>query len=181
MSSMRESSEAVNEPEVVTHTFVGDGAVPNNEGLPVVIYRSAVALPPSDPASLFEALFERHRWGGSWRDGILSFDHFHSGAHEALGIYAGSVSVRLGGKHGMAVSAGAGDVIVLPAGTGHRKLGSRGSLGVVGAYPQGQQPDMCRPDPGTCRERGARAARVPLPAMDPVYGAGGPLLELWSR
>src|SRR5688572_23571431 len=43
------------------------------------------------------------------------------------------------------VTAKPGDVIVLPAGTGHKKLSSRGALGIVGAYPEGQHPDTCMP------------------------------------
>jgi uncharacterized protein YjlB len=76
------------------------------------------------------------------------------------------------------VSARPGDVIVLPAGTGHRKLASKGALGVVGAYPRGQQdPDLCRTSVDGSSER---IARVPLPDQDPVHGAGGPLFAHWA-
>jgi uncharacterized protein YjlB len=74
------------------------------------------------------------------------------------------------------VTANPGDVIVLPAGTGHKKLSSRGDLGVVGAYPEGQHPDTCR----TFSKNHLQAiARVPLPACDPVHGPGGPLFTYW--
>jgi len=80
------------------------------------------------------------------------------------------------------VTARPGDVIVLPAGTGHKKLSSKGSLGIVGAYPMGQQhPDMCRPPVANVEAKAEAVARVALPDCDPVYGADGPLFSHWAR
>ena len=101
------------------------------------------------------------------------FHHYHSNSHEALGVYSGEVTVQFGGDGGVTVTAKPGDVIVLPAGTGHKKLSSRGALGVVGAYPEGADPDLCRAGV-------IKIADVPLPACDPVYGPGGPLFEHWK-
>ncbi|NIR29614.1 MAG: cupin domain-containing protein [Gammaproteobacteria bacterium] len=169
----------LNEPEILTHRFDDDGAVPNNPRLPLIVYRQAVNLPDNDPAHVFEVLFARNGWGGSWRNGILPFNHFHSTAHEVLGIYSGSATVQLGGEGGVTVTLEPGDVAVLPAGTGHRKLRSSGSLGVVGAYPNGQRPDMCRAEKGIARVQVAQVAQVTLPGADPVYGPDGPLFEHW--
>ena len=107
------------------------------------------------------------------------FHHYHSSAHEALGVYSGEVTVRFGGEHGVDVVACPGDVVVLPAGTGHKKLSSRGPLGVVGAYPAGQDPDTRTLLLVGSRRDVEAVARVPLPAGDPVFGAQGPLLEHW--
>ncbi len=171
----------LNAPEILTHRFEDDDAVPNNPTLPVVVYRRAVNLPEDDPARVFEALFTRNGWAGAWRNGILPFHHFHSTAHEVLGVYSGAATVQLGGEHGASVTLEPGDVAVLPAGTGHRKLRSSGSLGVVGAYPAGQRPDMCRAEKGIAAAQAARVAEVGLPAADPVYGPDGPLFEHWHR
>jgi uncharacterized protein YjlB len=78
------------------------------------------------------------------------------------------------------ITARPGDVIVLPAGTGHKKLSSRGALGIVGAYPAGQHPDMCTPLLSNSTRNAAAIARVGLPWCDPVYGRVGPLFEHWT-
>jgi uncharacterized protein YjlB len=89
--------------------------------------------------------------------------------------------VQFGGDGGVVVTARPGDVIVLPAGTGHKRLSSRGALGIVGAYPAGGHPDMCRPPESNSQRSADAVARVPLPECDPVYGAGGPLFTHWMR
>jgi uncharacterized protein YjlB len=73
-----------------------------------------------------------------------------------------------------------GDVLVLPAGTGHRNLGASPDLQVVGAYPDGMRWDLRRGDPAEHDEVVASIAAVPLPGADPVAGADGPLTGLWA-
>lgn len=159
-----------------THNFEDDGGIPNSL-LPVLIYQGAVGRDAG--AAAYEDLFADHGWLGAWRDGIFPFHHFHSTAHEVLGIAAGSASVMLGGPQGETFALTPGDVVVLPAGTGHRNLGSSADLLVIGAYPNGMRWDLRRGDPAEHDEVLANIARVPLPDKDPVKGAGGPLLELW--
>ena len=158
-----------------THRFADDGAIPNSP-LPALVYHGVEA---ATQAADCEALFGANGWGGHWRSGILHEHHFHSTAHEALGIVAGRASVMLGGPGGERVEIGAGDVLVLPAGTGHCRLESSDDLLVVGAYPPGQAWDMRYGDPSEHDEVLANIAAVALPQTDPVLGAGGPLVELW--
>lgn len=153
-----------------TYRFADDGAIPNNR-LPVLVYHGVEDA---------ERLFARHGWGGEWRDGIFDFHHFHSTAHEVLGILAGRATVMLGGPGGERFEVAAGDVLVLPAGTGHRNLGSSSDLLVAGAYPRGQRWDLRRGDPGEHDEVLANIAAVALPETDPVAGPAGPLIELWG-
>jgi len=167
-------------PRVVAHLLAPDGAVPNHPRWPLLVYPGAVAISGSDPAAAFERLFDRNRWPAAWRNGVFPFHHFHTTAHEALGVYSGEVTVQFGGDRGIAITARPGDVIVLPAGTGHKKLASRGELGVVGAYPAGQHPDTNTPLLASARRASEAVARVPLPARDPVLGADGPLFEYWK-
>jgi len=144
----------------------------NHPRWPLLVYPRAVAISGSDPASLFEELFTRNGWPAAWRNGVFPFHHYHSNAHEVLGVYSGEVTVQFGGDAGVKVVARPGDVIVLPATTRHKKLSSRGELGVVGAYPAGAEPDTCIPPV-------RKSAAVPLPSGDPVFGKGGPLFEHW--
>jgi uncharacterized protein YjlB len=166
--------------KVLAHLLAPDGAIPNHPRWPLLVYPGAVAIAGPDPAAAFEALFARNRWPAAWRNGVHPFHHYHSNGHEALGVYSGEVTVQFGGGAGVTITARPGDVIVLPAGTGHRKLSSHGSLGVVGAYPEGQHPDTCVPPLARRAKNESAIASVPLPALDPVLGAGGPLFEYWK-
>lgn len=161
-----------------TYTFDDDGGIPNSR-LPVLVYSGVVDGDAG--AGVYEELFAGHGWLGAWRDGIYPFHHFHSTAHEVLGIAAGRAEVMLGGPGGQRFELRAGDVVVLPAGTGHRNLGSSPDLLVVGAYPNGMDWDLRRGDPAEHDEVLANIGRVPLPDQDPVRGEGGPLVEIWGR
>jgi uncharacterized protein YjlB len=162
--------------------FRDDGQTPNNPHFPLLIYRSPVRLDPDfDSAAIFETLFAAHGWRGGWRDGIYDFNHFHTGTHEVLGIARGRAKVRFGGAGGKLVELRAGDVAVLPAGTGHERLSKSRDLLVVGAYPKTGRYDEPRPFE-VDHARAVRAiAKVAAPPSDPVYGARGPLKQLWRR
>jgi uncharacterized protein YjlB len=167
---------------VAAHLLKPSGAVPNHPRWPLLVYPQAVEIAGDDPAAAFEHLFGANDWPAAWRNGVYPFHHFHTTAHEALGVYSGEVTVQFGGEGGVVVTAHPGDVIVLPAGVGHKKISSRGSLGIVGAYPAGQRADMnvAQDARATGSAKAFQAvARVPLPACDPVYGATGPLFEHW--
>jgi uncharacterized protein YjlB len=168
-------------PPVVAHQLAPGGAIPNHPHWPLLVYPAAVEIAGSDPAAAFEALFDRNRWPAAWRNGVYAHHHFHTTAHEALGVYSGEVTVQFGGDDGIVVTARPGDVIVLPAGTGHKRLSSRGALGVVGAYPAGQHADICTPLLSNRTRHAGAVAQVPLPECDPVYGAEGPLFTYWKR
>ena len=151
----------------------------NHPRWPLLVYPGAVKeIAPET----FEALFTRNKWPAAWRNGVFPFHHYHPNSHEALGVYEGEVTVRFGGREGnmsgVTLTAKPGDVIVLPAGTGHKKISARGALGIVGAYPEG-----CRPQTVTLerffKKAAAVVAGVPLPACDPVLGPGGPLFTYW--
>ena len=163
---------------LVTHLLARGADVPNHPAWPLLFYEKVFDGNAGDLASMFENLFTKNRWPAAWRNGVFPFHHYHPDGHEALGIYSGEVTVQFGGETGVTVTARPGDVIVLPAGTGHKKLSSRGSLGVVGAYPQGAHPETSRH--GFSEKTLAAISAVPLPACDPVYGPGGPLFTYWK-
>ena len=103
------------------YRFKDDGLIPDDPQWPLVIYKSAVRLPVSlDPAAVFEDLFEANGRAYLWRDGIYDYAHYHSGIHEVLGIARGTRRVQFGGPKGRTLILKAGDVAILPAGTGHQ-------------------------------------------------------------
>ena len=114
-------------------------------------------------APAFEGLFHRNGWGSGWRNGIFPFHHYHSTAHEVLGIAEGSAEVRFGGEAGKALIVNAGDAVLIPAGVGHKRLSGSPDLLVIGAYPGGQWADLMREGAGDKSGIRARIAEVPVP------------------
>ena len=145
--------------------------IPNHPRFPVLIYRDVEAI---DGAAAARALFAEHGWGGSWVNGVFDFHHFHSTSHEALAVVAGTATIELGGPQGRAFEVAAGDVLVLPAGTGHRRATARDGFTVVGAYPAGQENyDLLRgDDPAEVEAARRRIEALPAPPEDPVGGEG---------
>ena len=123
--------------------------------------------------------FREHGWRGLWRNGIFAYHHFHDNAHEVLGIAEGQAVVQLGGAAGPEVALTAGDVVVLPAGTGHKRLSASPDLLVIGGYPPGQERPTLRQGGDATPEIAARCAAVPVNALDPLDGADGALPRLW--
>jgi uncharacterized protein YjlB len=144
--------------------------IPNNPRFPVLLY-SGVDEASQGPDAI-RALFARHAWGGSWIDGVFDFHHFHSTSHEVLGVVSGSATLELGGPQGRPFEVSAGDVVVLPAGTGHRRASADPAFRVVGAYPRGQEDyDLLRGgDPAEVEAARERIAALGAPPEDPVGG-----------
>lgn len=164
--------------KIEEHLFVDDGVVPNNRALPLIVYRGALDTGP-DAAAACEKLFAGNGWSGGWRGGVYPYHHYHSTAHEALGIVKGSARVRLGGENGTLVDLFAGDAVVIPAGVAHKGEAASDDLTIVGAYPGGRGPDMWLPPKGDRERALANIAAVPAPATDPVCGSSGPVTERW--
>jgi len=164
---------------IETYHFADDGTVPNNR-LPLVVYRGA--LPDTgDRAASCEDIFARNGWPDSWRNGIYPYHHYHSTAHEVLGIARGNARVRLGGENGRSVELQAGDVVMIPAGVAHKRESASPDLLVIGSYPRGQNPDMCRAEPDRHDRSAVAIAAVKLPTSDPVTGSAAPLLDCWGQ
>jgi uncharacterized protein YjlB len=159
--------------------FVDDGDIPNNP-LPLIVYPGAIDPATADPAAAFEALFRSNGWGGLWRNGIFPFHHYHSTAHEVLGIADGEAEVRFGGEAGRTLTVRAGDAVLIPAGVGHKRLSASHDLLVIGAYPGGQRADLMREGAEDKAGIRSRIMAVPLPADDPVAGSDGPVAEHWG-
>lgn len=167
----------------LTFRFSDDGKVPNN-ALPVLVYEGALDLTDAaDPAAEIERLFETNGWGRDmWRDGVYPFVHYHSMIHEALGIARGHARIQLGGHRGQVFDLKAGDVAILPAGTGHQRLSGTDDFLVVGGYPPEGTYNLWRGDNPAERDKALQVIpRVPLPSSDPVLGKDGGLPDIWTR
>jgi uncharacterized protein YjlB len=164
----------------ITHLFADDGRIPNNPVLPLVLYRGGIDLTGSpDPEILIEKTFAANGWGDMWRNGIYPYVHYHSMIHEVMAIARGRATVRFGGENGCGIEIVPGDVVILPAGTGHQRLTQTPDLVVIGAYPPTGKYDLRRGSKAEHDRAIEPIANVPLPATDPVFGPEGPLAELW--
>ena len=128
-----------------------DGVIPNS-ALPLFLCPQVVDAAHPDRASTFEQRFAQNGWTHTWRNGIYSFPHYHSTAHEVLGVACGSARMHLGAST---------------------------DLLVIGAYPKGQDWDLCRQ--ARSQKELDQIARVPLPSRDPIGGVCGGLNEHWPH
>ncbi|WP_375188843.1 cupin [Sphingobium yanoikuyae] len=149
--------------------FSRDGWVPNNSAIPVGLYLGVEPSERTDLAKAFEARFASHGWLPEWRDKIYDYDHYHSTAHEVLGIASGHATLALGGSAGFEIAVAAGDALMLPAGTGHRAVKQSRDFLAVGAYPVGQIWDICCVSPS--QSMLDRISSLPPPEYDPVTGS----------
>lgn len=154
--------------------FPASDWVPNNQRFPVLIYKSALSSEAS--SSDFEEMFAANGWTGIWRNGVFDYQHYHSGAHEVLGVGRGTATLLIGGPDGRAIEVATGDCVILPAGTGHMNLGYSQDFEVVGAYPGGQHADV--QTAAASSEMLSRISALPVPNTDPVQGSPG-LPKAW--
>jgi uncharacterized protein YjlB len=160
--------------------FADDGLVPNNP-MPLLVYKRAIEVDNDQPEKTIEKLFGANGWRDMWRNSVYDYLHYHATVHEALGVARGNAIVRFGGDNGTEIAIGAGDIAVLPAGTGHQCLSSSRDFSVVGAYPPGPKMQITRPTPENHAEALKTVPAVKLPKTDPVLGKDGPLVRLWKR
>jgi uncharacterized protein YjlB len=166
--------------EPLAIVFEDDGLVPNNP-MPFLVYNGAVTLDLAHPERTIEGLFGTNGWGDMWRNGVYDYLHYHATVHEALGVARGHARVRFGGDHGKELRISAGDVAILPAGTGHQCISASPDFSVVGAYPPGAKMQITRPTPENHAKSLKTIPQVRSPEIDPVMGLDGPLVRLWRR
>ncbi len=166
--------------EPLNFVFTDDGLVPNNP-MPFLVYKGAIDVANERPEETIERLFGSNGWGDMWRNGVYDYLHYHSTVHEALGVARGHARVRFGGDRGREFEIAAGDIAILPAGTGHRCLSASSDFCVIGAYPPGPKMQITRPTPENHAKALKTIPEVPLPKTDPVLGPDGPLVRLWKR
>lgn len=178
MTGLTPNPVAPDRARIETLRFEANDHVPNNPRLAVVLIRGALDGP--QPDTMIHTLYRANGWGGTWTWTVFEYHHYHSNAHEALAVASGQARLMLGGPEGREVKVAAGDLVVLPAGTGHKRLAASADFAVCGAYPKGQEDrDLLESTAENYVGAPERIAAVPLPPADPLYGPEGPLMQVW--
>ena len=165
-------------PEV--YYFKDDGIIPNSR-YPLLLYKNAFSKKGNEGAEWLEAQFKNNNWFNSWRWGIYPFHHYHSNTHEVLGCYQGTAEIHLGGPQGKKFNISAGDIIVIPAGVGHKCISHSQDFTVVGAYPNGMEWDLVKEEKNKYEQSLANIKKVPLPDQDPLEGRNNGLINIWKK
>ena len=125
------------------HFFAAAAGIPNSR-LPLLFWsgRAPVSRGCGDDIC---RLYERNGWHGCWIYTVFPYWHFHTRGHEVLTSVAGSARLGLGGRPNSVLEVTVGDVIVIPAGVGHRRIGASRDFLMAGAYPPEQEGNIVRP------------------------------------
>lgn len=167
---------------MVEKFFIAENEPFPNSYLPVLYYPEAVRdmLEKADPFHEVLDFFIKNGYSNGWKGGIFTYHHFHSNTHEVLACISGEATVQLGGPGAEMYTFKKGDVVLLPAGVSHKLIEATEDFQIVGAYPDGTEPDMQKGQPdNNYTTIKARARTVPVPATDPVGGKDGAVLTEW--
>lgn len=165
--------------ETKTLFFEDDGEIPNNT-LPLIMYLNAFSEKENISARRLKRIFAENDWGNAWKNGVYNYHHYHSITHEVLGIYAGTARLHLGGEEGEEVDVKADDIIIIPAGVGHKSIESSSDFGVVGAYPKGSEYDLKIGKQSERPEVLHNISKVPIPDTDPLQGREEGIIKIWK-
>jgi len=162
-------------PDIDIFYFGESGYIPNHPKFPVLHYKKVF----QHNEDKIETIFAANNWSNTWINGIYDFHHYHSNAHEVLGILKGAGCILIGGESGSKIIANSGDILVLPAGTGHKKLSASADFQVMGAYPNGQDYNLKQNTKEDQKGAAEEIKKVPNPSSDPIYGKRGLLMKMW--
>ncbi|MBE7184942.1 MAG: cupin domain-containing protein [Methylobacterium mesophilicum] len=160
--------------EVQTFTFGPENGIPNSD-LPLLFAKGAVRSESGDATTLLE----ENGWAGIWVFTVYPFWHFHTKGHEVLIGVQGTALIGFGGERGIEVEMKPGDLALIPAGVGHKRLCGDNGFQVAGGYPPGQSGNIVRPGELGANEIEQELAALTLPQTDPLTGQAGGLLNLW--
>ncbi|MBP0616373.1 cupin domain-containing protein [Jiella mangrovi] len=149
-----------------THPLGADDTMPNS---PLPLLAASGVLAGLD-ADTIAGRFVANGWQGTWVYTIFDYWHYHLEGHEVLGCASGSARVGFGGENGLTLEMTPGDIVVIPAGVGHKRLSATGDFAVVGAYPPGQNGAITRAGTVDVEIAGKTVAGLAVPEFDPVTG-----------
>ncbi|GGB00878.1 cupin domain-containing protein [Macrococcus hajekii] len=147
-------------------------SAPNHIILPVILYHDVEGSPAE--------LFKQNGWHHIWENGVFDYHHFHPNTHEVLGVKSGEAELQIGGENGQIVTVKMGDVLLLPAGYGHKRCSQSADFKIVGAYPTEQAVDT-ETSYNDLNDVNKIINRVALPETDPVQGTTGPVFREWHN
>ncbi|KAL1883428.1 hypothetical protein Plec18167_002432 [Paecilomyces lecythidis] len=154
--------------------------IPNTsiQSKPLLIYHNAFQASASELSSHLQKI------GAvvpQWQYSMYPTTHFHSTTHEVLGVVSGRARLCFGGEGNperFEPTVQKGDLMVVPAGVGHRLLEDLdGGFKMVGSYPPGKQWDMCYGNEDE-EEKVKSIEKLGWFDKDPLYGSDGPALNV---
>lgn len=157
--------------------------IPNTsiQSKPLIIYHAAFSASSSELTSRLEEVGEVVP---QWLYGMYPQTHFHSTTHEVLGVVSGRASLCFGGEGNperFEPTVQSGDMIIVPAGVGHRLLEDLDAreqpFKMVGAYPPDKDWDMCYGREGE-EEKVKEIEKLGWFRRDPLFGDDGPALHV---
>ncbi len=163
-----------------TYYFKDDGIIPNSK-YPLLVYQNVFSERGNAGAHFLEQKFKSNHWYNSWRWGVYPFHHYHSITHEVLGVFQGNALLHMGGPKGEKVNVKAGDILVIPAGVGHKCISHSDDFTVVGAYPNGMEWDLIKEEKDKHNQSVQNIAKVPFPSADPIAGKNEGLIIVWKK
>jgi uncharacterized protein YjlB len=128
--SARDLDAALRPRKAKAFLFKDDGIIPNNPNLPLVLYRSPSGLRANSTRRVCSKSFSSATAGAIAGGMAFTITRIII----TCAAVRAETRVRLGGAKGRGLKLNAGDVVILPAGTGHERPGSADLL-VIGAYP----------------------------------------------
>lgn len=167
---------------VSRHLIPAHNLIPNTiiQNKPLLHYHGAFPLSTLTAAAIESHLTSIGVVEPQWRFTMYSTTHFHSTTHEVLCISKGKAKLCFGGEGNpgkVEKDVEQGDVLILPAGVGHRLLEDlTGGFEMVGSYPKGYNWDMCYGKKGE-ESKVQSIAELPWFERDPIYGDDGPILQ----
>lgn len=158
------------------HVFKAGEGLPNST-LPLLFWKKRLADCPDGEGVC--ALYRQNGWQGTWVSTVYPFWHFHTRGHEVLTCVSGSARIGLGGDAGIVAEIGVGDVTIIPAGVGHKRLQSSRDFAMAGGYPPAQEGNILRPGEIDISKAVTEISRLALPARDPISGGGDGVVAVW--
>lgn len=167
---------------ISSYLMAGDGCVPNS-ALAALIFHKAIdfeKVGSSQAADQIERVIRENDWYLDWIDSVYRKTHYHSTAHEVLVIFKGKATLQLGGRKSLNVRpVEPGDIVVIPAGVGHKRIDSTDDFTVFGLYPRDQTWDLQWGYKKNYQDSIVRIEKLITPEKDPFYGKEEGLKRYW--